>query len=492
MKSLAWKVSPQQFADSLLEMKRRWRRSGGASKRRIADLVRDRFAHYRKLGGSSRLPSPSRSDAIEWVEASPESVKVVIIPGGEKTLSYRKRRRDARRLLRKAFPKGESAVVELISSRNADASARKPPAVATAQVGKRKVARAVHLEAVGAVIIPGLSDQEAQRLRDAGAQVLDNELLSLERTTPAQSASLSDVWHLDAVKVAGAHSSGLSGRGVLIGIADTGIETSHPEFAGKRIYFRSFSPSGRRRRDTTPQDFADHGTKVAALSAGRKSGVAPGAQIAVAAIFTKQADGFMRASRAQMLTGLNWLARGGQGLPRPVDVVNVSWGKEAETEGLYDVIQRHSLAGIVTIAAIGNGGANGEDRHHCPAKFDIVLAVGAVDRNDATAKFSAWGRVSNSQAAWKPELVAPGENIICAQPRGKDSKNRYVFDNGTSLASALVTGSAALLMQKYPKLRGDAASLKEKLLRLTNGLGGRETNRPDHRRGAGSLDLTGI
>ncbi|WFU62479.1 S8 family peptidase [Bradyrhizobium brasilense] len=492
MKSLAWNLSPQEFANKLLDMKRMWRRSaGGSSKRRVADLVRKRSARYRRFFGYGKLPLASRETAIDWIEAPPESVKVVIIPDGE-TASYSKTRKDARRLLRKAFPKRDDAIVELISSRNADASSRKPPAVATAQMGRRTVARAVLLETFGAVICPGLTPEKERLLRQAGAQVFDNELLSLERTSPSQGAKASDIWHLGAMNVFSARATGLSGRGVLIGIADTGIEPSHPEFSGKKVYFRSFTPSGRRRRDAVVRDFADHGTKVAALSAGRNCGVAPSAQIAVAAIFTKQGDGKMRASSAQILTGLNWLARGGHGLPRPVDVINVSWGKEAETKGLYDVIRRHSLAGILTIAAIGNDGVDGENRHHCPAKFDIVLGVGAVDKNGATCKFSSWGRVHNLQDGWKPELVAPGEDIICAQPRGEDSKNGYVYDNGTSLASSLVTGSAALLIEKFPKVRGDAQALKEKLLKLTNGLGGRETIRPDRRRGAGSLDLSGI
>lgn len=497
MIAFSWKLAPQQFADVLAGRKRLWRKRASSepriAKRVVSKLTRKSVKGYKAHWSLNSIPKALRREAQVWTEPDPAKINIVVMPRSDRPGSAVQTRRDAKRILAKAFSKENNARIEMISSRKADASRRKPPPLATARIGSATVSRAILLESFGTAICPPLTEEEIGRLRDAGATVLDNELLSLDEVAQSVPARVSDVWHLDSVGAGGARSKGLTGKGVLIGIADTGIEPSHPEFAGKQIFYQSFSSAGRRRRMAKPKDFAHHGTHVSALCAGKKTGIAPGAQLAVAAIFSRQPDGKMSATRSQILTGLNWLARGDRRLPRPVDIINISWGREIETNGLYDVIETHLTLGILTVAAIGNGGAHGADRHHSPANFDNVLAVGSVDRTDAVSRFSAWGRVHGGKSeVWKPEMVAPGEAVVCARPRGVGATNGYVAKDGTSFAAPIVAGGAALLIEHDGALRGDARALKTRLLSLTAESVKSEKIQADRRRGAGRLDLTRI
>jgi subtilisin family serine protease len=158
-----------------------------------------------------------------------------------------------------------------------------------------------------------------------------------------------------------------------------------------------------------------------------------------------------------------------------------------QTEGLHDVIQSHLDRGVLTVAAIGNGGAQGA---RCPGNFDIVLGVGAVDKAGAACNFSAWGKVPNlTPAVWKPDIMAPGEGVVCAKPKGTSSGNCYVSDSGTSFASPMVTGSAALLMEMTPILKGDVKALRARLLALTGNSANSMQAGTTSRRTAGTLDL---
>lgn len=134
---------------------------------------------------------------------------------------------------------------------------------------------------------------------------------------------------------------------------------------------------------------------------------------------------------------------------------------------LYGPIETTRLdRGNVVVAAIGNYGRNGVGNHCMPAKFDNVIAVGAIDAESRIADFSSWGPALSpydSEEQSKPDLVAPGVDIKSAVPGGD-----YAVMSGTSMAVPVVSGILALLLEAHPELQGDPERLTQKLLAFTD------------------------
>jgi subtilisin family serine protease len=351
---------------------------------------------------------------------------------------------------------------------------------------------AVLLEEIGAAICPALSPDDIQKIESEGAIVLSNETIELIDSITYEDFGEDPndtFWHLAHVNASSPHSRGLTGRGTLIGILDTGIDLSHTEFSEKQIFFRAFGANGDELSDIPPRDYGKHGTHVSALCAGKRAGVAPDAQLAVAAVLTQRnSKGQMCGTTAQVLRGMNWLIQGGSNLPRPVDIINASLGSRGLHDHYYDRLRDAlEIDGIVTIAAIGNNGDAGENNHGSPGNYDTVIGVGAIDSKDKVAGFSDWGTITSRKDGTrivKPDIVAPGVKVVSAIPGGK-----YSAASGTSMASPLVAGALALILQKRNgQAWNPALRVQELLMAIKPGSG--KPNHPEHfRRGYGSLDL---
>lgn len=142
-----------------------------------------------------------------------------------------------------------------------------------------------------------------------------------------------------------------------------------------------------------------------------------------------------------------------------VRVVNCSWGGPNNGEALRDVIQRAGQAGILTVAAAGNGddrgiGQNIDVSPNYPASFDLdaIVSVAASDQGDYP---TAWTNYSTKSV----DLAAPGESINSTVAY---SDSAYGFMSGTSMASPIVSGAAALILSQSPNL--SVAELKARLL----------------------------
>jgi serine protease AprX len=270
-----------------------------------------------------------------------------------------------------------------------------------------------------------------------------------------------DFWHLEKINVKALRDRGLSGTGVAVGILDSGIQASHPEFAGKKIHFAHFDRDGNQ-TDLAAKDFGYHGTHVAGLIAGRNAGVAPDATIAVAAVLTEKRG--YACHHAAILAGLDWLIKT-DFLDNPDEpgcaVINSSLQIKGFNDFLYGFLATASVApGSLVIAAGGNFGTVNPGQPTTPGNYDIVVGVGATDADDRVALFSQWGVIEALGGIAKPDLCAPGVDIWSSVPN-----DRYLKMSGTSMASPLVCGAAALLIQQDPALAHDARSLKEALLR---------------------------
>lgn len=111
------------------------------------------------------------------------------------------------------------------------------------------------------------------------------------------------------------------------------------------------------------------------------------------------------------------------------------------------------MLGIFVVASAGNDPPNAPEcgtADGVPARLEDVITVGALDqKSHRIIKFSSRGPVENFTYI-KPDLVAPGVNIISA-----GHENRYVYGSGTSMAQPAVNGAIGLLWSAIPKLKGN-------------------------------------
>ena len=346
----------------------------------------------------------------------------------------------------------------------------------------------ISLTGVGAILLDRPSSSDLEDMKRAGAIVVPNIQLSLvepdDSATNMSATELrsGDIWHLQHINAKAAYELGLNGKGIRIGVLDTGIDPKHPEFLGKSIKFMAFLPPDGNTLETKAKDFGVHGTHVSAVAAGKHVGVARGASLAVAAVLTERDElGRSVGYLAQILRGLNWLINDAG---EEVGVLNASLGITGYRADFYNPITvARSIDQLTLVAAIGNNGRKGPNQHCSPGNYDVTLGIGATDKDDSVADFSDWGEVTQHNGLKKPDLSAPGVEIVGAIPGGK-----YASMSGTSMASPIVAGVIALLLQRDPTLRDNALALKKRIENLTTRVAGWNADRG----GIGRVDLSHI
>jgi len=250
--------------------------------------------------------------------------------------------------------------------------------------------------------------------------------------------------YLTQVKAPAAWGAGLDGAGVRVAVLDTGVDGEHPALAGQVAAQANFSDA------TSPADGHGHGTHVASLVAGTgagadgaRRGVAPAADLLSGKVLGD--DGFGQESWA--IAGMEWAAAHG------ADVVNLSLGGQPATTDDPVVQALDTLTaqtGTLFVVAAGNRGGFGTNPFtiDTPGIAASALTVGAVTATDALALFSSEGPTLGSYRL-KPEVAAPGVGVLGARAGARDA-NLYVPMSGTSQATPIVAGAAALLTQQHP------------------------------------------
>jgi subtilisin family serine protease len=135
-----------------------------------------------------------------------------------------------------------------------------------------------------------------------------------------------------------------------------------------------------------------------------------------------------------------------------VRIISASWGSTQKSRALEEVIRKAYEADILFVAAAGNSSVNNDRSPHYPSSYDVpnVVSVAALDRNDQLASFSNWGAKSVAMAA-------PGVDILSTW-----LGNAYEEKSGTSMATPVVSGVAALIVAEHPRMSVD--ELRKKLL----------------------------
>ncbi|USQ79656.1 S8 family serine peptidase [Ornithinimicrobium faecis] len=306
-----------------------------------------------------------------------------------------------------------------------------------------------------------------QALTDAGvSQVwLDGTVESAALDHYLEQVSAPSAWDLD-----------LDGEGITIAVLDSGVDADHPDLIGQVKAEQNFTDSP----DATDRN--GHGTHVASLAAGsgagndgQRQGTAPGAALLSGKVLGDTGEG----QESWVIAGMEWAVDEG------ADVVNLSLSGTADSQNPVDQALEALVAESDTlfVAAAGNSGGStgGSYSIGTPGTSPSALTVGAVTSEDRLASFSSRGPTWGTYLL-KPDLVAPGVELLAARA-GARGEDLYTPKSGTSMASPVVAGAAALLRQQHPDWT--AQQVKARLMSTSDGT----TWYTAWTYGAGRLDL---
>ena len=256
------------------------------------------------------------------------------------------------------------------------------------------------------------------------------------RSIAAASLTSTHTWGIKALGVKELWDQGLSGKDVLVGHLDTGVDGDHAALKNAIFDFTQFDDIG---KEIAPKpkafDSGDHGTHTAATIAGRAVGgkfvgVAPQAKLASAMVI----EGGNVVAR--VLGGMDWSV--GKG----VKILSMSLGFPGWWTDFLGLTRILRARGILPVFAVGNEFA-GHSRS--PGNYWQALSVGACNERGDVSDFSSSQLFNRKRDPIVPDLVAPGEAVIPAKPGGG-----YQSMNGTTMATPHIAGLAALLWEARP------------------------------------------
>ncbi len=243
-------------------------------------------------------------------------------------------------------------------------------------------------------------------------------------TTPwaQQALSFSSVWGLT------------EGAGVTVAVIDSGVD-ANPQFGNRVTVGPDLSEAVA--GVTAGADCVGHGTAVASIIAAAPqagslfSGVAPQAQVLSIKITNSETISVdVTASAIRDAVDLG------------ASVINLSLAA-ANTPALRSAVEFAQASNVVVVAAAGNDSASSGQGPFYPAAYPGVLSVGAVASNGSLAPFS--------DTRTPVTVTAPGVDVASAYP-GTYPDAYSQDDNGTSFATAFVSGVAALVRASHPDL----------------------------------------
>lgn len=208
------------------------------------------------------------------------------------------------------------------------------------------------------------------------------------------------------------------GEGIKVAILDTGIDLSHPDlYENIKGEYNAINPK------KSANDDNGHGTHIAGIIAAGYNGigvigVGPRIHLYAVKILNKNGSGWL----SDLIEGIEWCINNG------IQIINMSFGTPYSNLSFYEAILSAYNCGIVLVAAAGNNGGN----LLYPAAFPEVIAVGCCDINNNIPLWCNSGSI---------DIIAPGVEIFSTYKNGT-----YATLSGTSMATAFVSGSIALIL----------------------------------------------
>ena len=257
------------------------------------------------------------------------------------------------------------------------------------------------------------------------------------------------------------------GEKVTVAILDTGIAW-HPDLTDRVIQFQDFV-NGK----TGIYDDSGHGTHVAGILAGNGrlsngilAGIAPKADMVVIKILDEKGEGKLE----QILKGIDWVKKHHK--KYGISVVNLSagirTGMNSEKEGclLYAIEELWDM-GLIVVVSAGNLGPQ-KGSITIPGISRKVITVGALK---ASREDSCSGRGPTRECIIKPDILAPGCQIISCSVMTEKVKKPYTVKSGTSMATPVISGAIAVLLAEDSGISN--IEMKMKLLRSCDYAGNR-------------------
>ncbi|GAA2241039.1 S8 family peptidase [Streptomyces indiaensis] len=243
-----------------------------------------------------------------------------------------------------------------------------------------------------------------------------------------------------------------AGAGVTVYVIDTGVRTTHRDFAGRAGHGWDFVGD-----DRVASDANGHGTHVAGTVAGTVHGVAKKARI----VSVRVLDAAGAGTTARVIAGIDWVTRHA----RKPAVANLSLGGP-RNERLDAAVRASIASGVTYTVAAGNDGRPAG--LYSPGSVEQAVTVGASDQEDAKPAFSNDGPAL--------DLFAPGVGITSASAASDTAQATY---SGTSMASPHAAGVAALYLADHPKATPAQVGRALTASAATGKVSGRGTGSPD-------------
>lgn len=231
------------------------------------------------------------------------------------------------------------------------------------------------------------------------------------------------------------------GKGVGVAVLDTGI-FPHIDFRNRITAFQDFIHG-----KVTPYDDNGHGTHVAGIiggdgkgSRGKYCGIAPGCSLIPIKVLDEKGNG----KKEYVINAMQWIQEYKE--LYHIQIVNISVGTTTQEDNsdLIRAVEDAWDTGLVIVAAAGNLGPH-RGSITAPGCSKKVITVGASDMILKNQGIS--GRGPTRDCISKPDIVAPGNEIISCS----NQKSPYAAKSGTSMATPIVTGGIALLLEKHPE-----------------------------------------
>lgn len=243
---------------------------------------------------------------------------------------------------------------------------------------------------------------------------------------------------------------GVTGKGVVVAVIDTGCDLNHPDLSNRIIGGYNFTEE-HNGNVSIFLDMNGHGTHTAGIIAASRNGqgivgVAPDAQLLILKTLNKAGSGSINNLIEAIYYAIDW--RGP--LRERVRVISLSLGTKTNSSSLHQAVKRAVESGISVVVSSGNDGDGNSStaEYRYPGAFEEVIEVGAVGDKNEIANFTNTNEFI--------DLYGPGVNILSTF-----IEQKYAVLSGTSMAAPHVAGAIALIIEEYEEKSGKELSEKE-------------------------------